>query len=184
MMQLIKPMPIALTLATAQIGRRCTWQPHNLVSGPIPATGTKIHSLRSDVTDATDDRFAKLLPAGHWQRLPSSIRRRFSKRIGDGEMTLYAGHVTQTSMTVGGRVLANFARLIGSPLPLTPGATGPALVTVTEDQPAWRPGLDTDLCPRWPVCPGGSFDQTVYRCHGPGGICRARCRHGPQCPCG
>ena len=44
-----------------------------------------------------------------------------------------AANVVATELSRAGRVLAFLARAIGSPLPLTDGATGPALVVVTED---------------------------------------------------
>ena len=45
----------------------------------------------------------------------------------------YRGKVVATELSRAGRLLAFLARAIGSPLPLTDGATGPALVVVTED---------------------------------------------------
>jgi hypothetical protein len=48
-------------------------------------------------------------------------------------MQLYRGQVVATKLSTGGSVLAFLARAIGSPLPLTDGATGPALVAVVED---------------------------------------------------
>ncbi len=49
------------------------------------------------------------------------------------ETLIYRGHVVDTQLSRAGRVLSFLARAIGAPLPLTNGATGPALVVVTED---------------------------------------------------
>ena len=80
-----------------------------------------------------DARFRRLLGARNWMALPAPVRRRFSKRLAPGETVLYRGRVTETTLTIAGRVVAQLARLIGSPLPLGHGETGAAAVAVTED---------------------------------------------------
>jgi hypothetical protein len=80
-----------------------------------------------------DLRFRTLVGEEAWGRLPEAVRRRFSKRLGDGDTVVYRGRVAKTELSVAGRVLASLARIIGAPLPLTNGATGAAIVAVTED---------------------------------------------------
>jgi len=81
-----------------------------------------------------DMRFRSLVGEAAWATLPSPVRRRFSKRLAPGETVLYRGAVTATELSLAGRILARLARLIGAPLPLDDGATGPAVVVVTEDE--------------------------------------------------
>ena len=81
----------------------------------------------------SDLRFRTLLGEAAWARLPEPVRRRFSKCLAPGELLVYRGEVVATELSRTGRLLAHLARAIGSPLPLTDGATGPALVTVAED---------------------------------------------------
>jgi hypothetical protein len=80
-----------------------------------------------------DLRFRALVGEAAWARLPEPVRRRFSKCLAPGELLLYRGEVVATELSRAGRILAFLARAIGSPLPLTDGATGPALVAVAED---------------------------------------------------
>ena len=81
-----------------------------------------------------DLRFRTLLGEAAWLALHPAVRRRFSKRRGDGEGALYRGKVVATELSRGGRLVALVARLIGAPLPLVNGATGPAVVAVSEDR--------------------------------------------------
>lgn len=80
-----------------------------------------------------DLRFRRLLGEAAWAELPEPVRRRFSKCLAPGETLIYRGAVVATELSRSGRVLSFLTRLIGSPLPLSDGATGPALVAVTED---------------------------------------------------
>lgn len=80
-----------------------------------------------------DLRFCALLGEAAWSELPEAVRNRFSKRLAPGEMAIYRGAVTTTKLSFAGRVLSFLTRAIGAPLPLSNGATGPALVAVTED---------------------------------------------------
>jgi hypothetical protein len=87
-----------------------------------------------DAVHAIEDlRFRTLVGEAAWAGLPEAVRRRFSKRLGLDETLLYQGHVEATHLSAAGRVLSFLARAIGAPLPLSDGATGPALVVVTED---------------------------------------------------
>lgn len=81
-----------------------------------------------------DTRYRALLEADRWMALPAPVRRRFSKRVADGESVVYAGRVTQTDMNAAGRLLAQAARLVGAPLPISRHAPAPAIVAVTEDR--------------------------------------------------
>ena len=80
-----------------------------------------------------DLRFRTLVGEAAWAELPEAVRRRFSKCLAPDETLIYRGHVIETRLSRAGRVLSFLARAIGSPLPLTDGAIGPALVVVTED---------------------------------------------------
>jgi hypothetical protein len=81
-----------------------------------------------------DLRFRALMPDNQWVMLPAAIRRRFSKRFAGGETVVYAGEVLETWMSRRGWLLAQAARLIGGPLPLTRNVHVPSVVTVTEDR--------------------------------------------------
>ncbi len=81
-----------------------------------------------------DLRFRALIGETAWNELPEPVQRRFSKCLAPSESVLYRGNVVATELSFAGRVLAYLARAIGSPLPLSNGATGPALVCVTEDE--------------------------------------------------
>jgi hypothetical protein len=80
-----------------------------------------------------DLRFRALLGDAAWARLPPAIRRRFSKRLADGRTVVYTGRVTDMAISRAGRVLAQLARLIGAPLPVSRDVDVPSVVTVTED---------------------------------------------------
>jgi len=93
--------------------------------------------------DLGDLRFRALMSADDWTSLPPAIRRRFSKRLAGGQTAVYVGEIVESRMSLAGWCLAQAARLIGGPLPLTrdpPLARGstacshvPSVVTVTED---------------------------------------------------
>lgn len=80
-----------------------------------------------------DLRFRSLLSHEDWAALPLGTRRRFSKRVADGNTVVYAGEVVETEMTLVGWAFAQIARLAGGPLPLYYDAHVPAVVSVTED---------------------------------------------------
>jgi uncharacterized protein DUF4166 len=89
--------------------------------------------LRAEPVELADARFRTLVGESQWAQLPPPVQRRFSKRFAPGEAVIYRGTVVSTELSRAGIVLAFLARAIGAPLPLTNGATGPAIVAVTED---------------------------------------------------
>jgi hypothetical protein len=80
-----------------------------------------------------DLRFRLLLGEAAWAKLPLPIRRRFSKRLAGGDTAVFTGTVIETQMSRGGWWLAQAARLIGGPLPISRDTHTPSVVTVTED---------------------------------------------------
>ncbi len=80
-----------------------------------------------------DLRFRALVGEAAWARLPASVQRRFSKRLGPGAVTVYAGEVIETHLSRTGKLLAFLARAIGAPLPLDDGMRGAATVVVMEN---------------------------------------------------
>jgi hypothetical protein len=115
----------------------------------------------------SDARFRTLVGEEDWARLPEPVRRRFSKRLASDEALVYRGAVVVTELSRAGRALAFLARAIGSPLPLSNGATGPALVTVIEDAHLGGQGWT-----RLYVRPG-RFPQSIHstkRFRGPTGL--------------
>jgi len=80
-----------------------------------------------------DTRFRTLLGEVAWSHLAQPVRERFSKRLSPGSVALYRGHVVTTELSRLGWLLAQAARLIGSPLPTMNHAVGPAVVVVSED---------------------------------------------------
>jgi hypothetical protein len=61
------------------------------------------------------------------------VRRRFSKRVADGKSVVYVGHVLESKFSRLGWLLAQAARLIGSPFPRFRDVDVPSVVSVTED---------------------------------------------------
>jgi hypothetical protein len=94
--------------------------------------------VRHVVLPGSDDalvdlRFRALMPDDEWMSLPAPIRRRFSKRLAGGNTAVYTGEVIGTQMSRAGWWLAQAARLIGGPLPISRDGRMPSVVTVTED---------------------------------------------------
>lgn len=117
--------------------------------------------------ETIDLRFRALVGEDGWRALPEQVRRRFSKRLGADDVVLYRGHVVATSLSRAGRLVAFLARLVGAPLPLTDGATGPAVVSVTEDT-----STGGQCWTRTYARPGG-FPQVIHsakRFRGPTGL--------------
>ena len=96
-----------------------------------PAPGHK-HEPQSK-TELGDVRFRALMSEAEWASLPRAIRRRFSKRLAGGQTIVYAGEILESWTSRTGWWLAQAARLIGGPLPLTSNARVPSVVKVTED---------------------------------------------------
>src|SRR5258708_1777641 len=86
-----------------------------------------------ETNELGDLRFRALMPDADWVALPLPIRRRFSKRLAGGNTAVYVGEVIETQMSRAGWLLAQAARLIGGPLPISRDARTPSVVTVTED---------------------------------------------------
>ena len=90
-----------------------------------------------------DLRFRALMTEKEWFSLPPAIRRRFSRRLAGGQTIAFAGEILESWMSGAGWWLAQAARLIGGPLPLTrdaqvrsrrsPAVRVASMVTVTED---------------------------------------------------
>jgi hypothetical protein len=80
-----------------------------------------------------DVRFRSLLSRDDWARLPPDTRKRFARRHADGNTAIYAGEVVEVSFSRAGWWLAQIARLIGGPLPISADTRVPSIVTVTED---------------------------------------------------
>jgi len=95
-------------------------------------TAHELHSPGSE-PELGDLRFRALLSDAEWDALPLAIRRRFSKRLAGGNTAVYVGAVIETRMSRAGWLLAQAARLIGGPLPVSRDAQVPSVVTVTED---------------------------------------------------
>lgn len=101
--------------------------------GTIPKLPTSTHTgARPDAT-LYDTRFRALLSDVDWGRLPLATWRRFSKRLGDGNTTLYVGEVVEVRFSRIGWWFSQIVRLIGGPLPTGAETPVPSIVTVTED---------------------------------------------------
>jgi len=109
---------------------------NQIVEGQVRATAppTSAAAGQETLPGLTDLRFRALIGEKAWNELPEPVQRRFSKCLAPNESVLYRGNVVATELSFAGRLLSHLARAIGSPLPLTNGATGPALVCVTEDK--------------------------------------------------
>ena len=81
-----------------------------------------------------DLRFRALIDDEDWAALPLSIRRRFSRRLADGNTAVYVGEILETRTNMAGWLLAHAARLIGSPFPISRDVHVPSVVSVTEDR--------------------------------------------------
>lgn len=92
-----------------------------------------VPDARAEAAQIEDIRFRTLLGEAAWALLPEAVRTRFSKHLAPDETIVYQGEVLATQLSSTGRMLSFLARAIGSPLPLSNGATGPALVVVSED---------------------------------------------------
>jgi len=99
------------------------------ISKPPPQPDSDL----SQDTALCDLRFRALLPDADWKCLPPATRQRFSKRLADGRTAIYVGEVIEISFNRIGWWLAQMARLIGGPLPISTDTHVPSIVTVTED---------------------------------------------------
>jgi len=92
-----------------------------------------VRAARRPSAELGDLRFRALLDEADWAALPAAIRARFGKRIADCRTVSYAGEIVECRMSRLGWWLAQLARLIGAPLPLSRDTMVPASVCVTED---------------------------------------------------
>jgi hypothetical protein len=85
--------------------------------------------------DATlgDLRFRALLSEADWAALPVTVRRRFCKRLADGQTAIYVGEVLEAWTSRAGWLLVQALRQIGGPLPTSRDTHVPSVVAVTED---------------------------------------------------
>ncbi len=140
----------------------------NLISAFVaPFARHAEYEPRSIQITEPDSRFRDLLGVDAWNRLPATVRRRFSKRFKPREAVLYTGHVVETRLSPIGNVLSVLARAIGSPLPGPDGNAGAAAVSVIEDAATGNQNW-TRTYER-----AGAFPQTVHsmkRFAGPAGL--------------
>src|SRR5436305_8054463 len=113
-----------------------------------------------------DLRFRALLSDNDWKRLPPATRQRFSKRLADGSTTVYVGEVIEIGFSRIGWWLAQMARLIGGPLPISTDTHVPSIVTVTEDATTSGQIWTRIYAPRR-VSAGHPFIETFRRTHRP-----------------
>jgi hypothetical protein len=97
------------------------------------AVPTQAHDEGADSCALGDLRFRALLAEADWYELPLPIRRRFSKRLAEGETAVYVGEILETRLSRAGWLLAQLLRLIGAPLPTASDSGVPSVVTVTEE---------------------------------------------------
>src|SRR3954447_4947532 len=97
--------------------------------GLAPGTGR----ASPEANELADLRFRALLSEADWAALPLPTRRRFSKRLAGGNTAVFVGEVIETEMSRAGWWLAQAARVIGGPLPVSRDAHLASVVTVTED---------------------------------------------------
>jgi len=99
---------------------------------PNPAFPASVDPVGAPQT-VSDLRFCALLGQIGWAKLPPAVQARFSKRLLPGKSVSYAGNIVACRMTRAGWLFAQFARVIGAPLPLSRDTGIAAQVTVTED---------------------------------------------------
>jgi hypothetical protein len=87
----------------------------------------------SSEAEVGDLRFLALLGAEAWNELPEAVRTRFAKRVAGARLVVYAGEVIECKMSRCGWLLAQLARAIGGPLPISRAIDVPASVAVSED---------------------------------------------------
>lgn len=122
------PVPVSMSMAPVAASRAGLQS-----AGAAPAAFPVSPPADEAGLSAGDPRFRQLVGDAAWSELPAAVRRRFSKRLGADETAIYRGQVLSTRLSRAGRLLAWMARLIGAPLPLVDGATGPAAVVVSEN---------------------------------------------------
>src|SRR5262245_49987984 len=96
----------------------------------------EIDESRSDPDSGSVESspFRRLIGEHAWRELPEPVQRRFERHLEPGESAIFVGEVAETRLTPFGRLTAQLARLVGSPLPLKSLQRTPAAVLVTEDR--------------------------------------------------
>ncbi len=84
-------------------------------------------------SSADDGDVARALGREAWLRLPPSVRRRFTKPRGDGVQHRYRGVMARVDCSRLGWIVAQAARLIGTPLSPFAGRDVPVTVTVSAE---------------------------------------------------
>jgi hypothetical protein len=87
---------------------------------------------RPEVDASGEMPFRRLLGPG-WAALPEAVRRRFARHIAADACVSYVGEVVECRISRAGWLLAQIARLIGAPLPLSRDTGVAATVSVTGD---------------------------------------------------
>ena len=108
----------------------------------IPFPARRAAEPQADIGDL---RFRALVGEAAWAMLPEAVRARFGKNIAGCAAAVYAGEIVECRISAAGWLLAQLARLIGAPLPLSRDVDVPACVSVTEDS-----------------CFGGQFWTRIY----------------------
>jgi hypothetical protein len=105
----------------------------NRVQLPIPRVPNAAYDETGRAGNIYDFRFRALLLRTDWNMLPAAVQRRFSKRLSEGRVALYAGTITETRFSKMGWLLAQSLRIVGAPLPIRADTGCPAVVNVAED---------------------------------------------------
>src|SRR4051794_10214375 len=124
-------------------------------------------SGRARPASVGDLRFRTLLGEEAWAALPETTRARFGKRVAHCRTAHYAGEIVECRMNRAGWLLAQWARLIGAPLPTARDSEVPAVVSVSED-PASGGQFWTRIYGR-----ARGFPQVIHSCKrfaGPTGL--------------
>jgi uncharacterized protein DUF4166 len=100
------------------------------------STSSHIALEPAPISEPSDFRLRALMSDADWASLPAAVRRRFSRSLAAGQSIVYSGEILESRMSRAGWWLAQAARLIGGPLPLTCSAHSacthvPSVVTVT-----------------------------------------------------
>ena len=97
--------------------------------------GNKVVRIDAAPPEALYDfRFRQLLGKHAWNTLPHKVQKRFSKRLSEGQVALYSGHIAEARFSKFGAFFAQACRLIGAPLPLHHDVGTSAAVSVAEDK--------------------------------------------------
>src|SRR5262245_48177280 len=103
---------------------------------PATLTSPDFAARPTPTSEPSDFRLRALMSDADWASLPFAVRRRFSRHLAGGQSIVFSGEILESRMSRAGWWLAQAARLIGGPLPLTRSAHSacthvPSVVTVT-----------------------------------------------------